>query len=108
METKVALKSLGLNYEKLDGNTSFQISPMEFDCDFKIILIDQPIGYEMFIWHLPTETIKMEVKFNFTGGISNNYSFLIAFYKNNLRQLNNDERKSIENEAISSSKLIRD
>lgn len=80
------LKELGLDYKPLIKDKAFVISPLDFMCNIKIVLVnEQPNGYSMFIWKdWDVQAIQKECKFDEPGNITDIYSYLYNYDKNNL------------------------
>ncbi len=77
------LKNLDLRYKVLVPDVGFEISPMDFMCDIKIILIVLDVKkYKMFIWK--NKRIQENQEFTEYGNITDIYSYLYNFDKNNL------------------------
>ena len=79
------MKALELDFEELVKDSSWQITPKDFLCNIKIILIENPNEFEMFIWNLDTEAVGKSVKFSYAAEITGEYSFLYNFNKKNLK-----------------------
>jgi hypothetical protein len=77
------LKELNLDYKQIVKDTAWSISPLDFMCDIKIVLVDEDIEYSMFIWK--HKFIQKECKFKEVGNITDVYSYLYNFDKNNLQ-----------------------
>ena len=90
------LNQLDLDYKVLVRDSSYMISPMDFLCDIKIILIDNTDSFTMFIWK--DNEIQKECVFKEVGNITDIYSYLYNYDKNNLKTRTND--KSRKNQTV--------
>lgn len=81
------LNQLELDYVVLEKDSAFQINPMDFLCDIKIILIDNGFEYIMFIWK--NGNIQKEETFKEAGNITDVYSYLYNYDKKNLKDKKN-------------------
>jgi len=78
------LKQLDLDYETVDKDESWIITPKDFLSEIKIVLIvdlSKSVPYTMFIWK--DDSVQKECKFNLAGNITDIYSFLYNYdFKN--------------------------
>jgi hypothetical protein len=83
------LKELNLDYKQIVKDRAWSISPLDFMCDIKIVLVRKTSElitkpeYSMFIWK--DKSIQKECEFNVVGNITDIYSYLYNFDKNNLQ-----------------------
>lgn len=84
------LKDLGLDYETLIKDNAWSISPLDFMSKIKIVLTIEYGKYHMFIWK--NDTIQKECLFDEVSNITDVYSFLYNYDKNNLINKNESIR----------------
>ena len=77
------LKQLGLDYEVLVEDEAFSIKPLDFLTEIRIVLVREDAEYSMFIWK--NNIIQKECKFIEVSNITDVYSYLYKYDKNNLK-----------------------
>lgn len=77
------LKELGLNIKCLVKDKAWQIKPMDFMSNIYIMLVDEDIEFSMFIWK--NDAPQKECKFKEVSNITDIYSYLYNYDKNNLK-----------------------
>lgn len=88
------LKQLDLDYQAIVKNGAWMIRPLDFMSEIKIMLVIGDCSYSMFIWK--DKVIQKECKFKEVGNITDIYSFLYNYDKNNLKNKTN-EKSSVQN-----------
>ena len=80
------LKELGLDFKELTKDKAWKIKPLDFMSNIYIVLVDEDTEFSMFIWK--NESIQKECKFKNVANITDVYSFLYNYDKQNLKNKN--------------------
>lgn len=86
------IKQLDLNFDTLVKDVAWNLKPKDFLCKASILLIDCGDKYQMLL--MKNDDIITEIEFIEVGNITNNYSYLYNYDKNNLKTKTRNETSS--------------